>query len=85
MQFDVSAADVAVANVYAAAMTDSLTGPAMVQCLQVNVLFNLWKCKKAVELPNIFSKTTASKLFHAVLHHRPLLPSFFTQYACALE
>jgi len=46
VQFDVTAADVAVANVYAAAMTDSLTGPAMVQCLQVNVLFNLWKWKK---------------------------------------
>ena len=30
------AADVAVANDYAAAMTDSLTGPAMVQCLNVS-------------------------------------------------
>lgn len=36
VQFDVTAADVAVANAYAAAMTDSLTGPAMVQCLNVS-------------------------------------------------
>ncbi len=36
VQFDVTAADVAVADAYAAAMTDSLTGPAMVQCLNVS-------------------------------------------------
>ena len=72
VQFDVSAADVAVANVYAAAMTDSLTGPAMVQCLQVNASQAL-KLYKAVNLLCVLSK---------IRHHRPLLPSFFTQYAC---
>jgi len=69
VQFDVSAADVAVANVYAAAMTDSLTGPAMVQCLQV-IAFQALEMARTVnslcDFKDSTSQTTTSKLLHTV-------------------